>query len=648
MSRIITVHGTFAHMTVAGQNSLAGGLERQWWERESRFCDELKAELKSADGTSDIEFEPFIWTGDNSERARRIAAWRLLNRMKELEAIGEPYAVIGHSHGGSVVANALLLAARQKTRLDNLQKWITVGTPFVHLRKERFLFLRLPLIWKALFVASLMMLFMFLFNFVFEQLGQDGQREGDDWQTRALVSAALMSIPFLLFVIVAYLREWGMLFHYGGRLQKRTDDWFGERWLPLTHEGDEALRGLASLDRVEVSIFARDFAVPVLSLLSVFLLPVAYLLIVTSPATMVSVANYLKTEIYKIDEIRLTDEVRMELRIGPVRRAMREVRALREQLEDAATPDDVRGALRERIEGLRLQAREARRALRAQVPEVDKMARAQRFRQQFFTLNGQECANAELCGGGRDLAINSRLLFHLVTDEAAHLISDSETRPDGNLGYFIAALIPVLLVPLVFAVVALLLVFVVYVASRLISSVLSRMLDAVTWKEIRRSALGNDTESEVALKAAYKPYWMSADRGFLPVDVGRSVTTKSNEAAVASIAKFRDALTKFALADTPGQGPDSLLALLSWKELIHMVYFDVPEVRSLIAHSLAERDGFSLPATPGVPKSDARTPAWLMSIRNPKGGDVMRIEAVMPDDGDQPDQRKRAVATAQS
>ena len=88
---------------------------------------------------------PFVWSGENSERERRQAGSELLKVLQGLEARNETYSVVGHSHGGSVIAAALVESVARKRPLEHLKRWITVGAPFVALRKERFLFARLTL-----------------------------------------------------------------------------------------------------------------------------------------------------------------------------------------------------------------------------------------------------------------------------------------------------------------------------------------------------------------------------------------------------------------------------------------------------------------------------------------------------------------------
>jgi hypothetical protein len=158
MATIITVHGTFAHMGGEPTEVAAPGVEPQWWQRGSPTEADLEKLVQSSDGP--VRFVPFIWNGDNSVLARREAGSELLKRMQELDKDDENYCVVSHSHGGSVVSAALMEASSRGKKLSGLQRWITVGTPFVKLRKETTLFLRLTLFQKAMFVASLMLLLM--------------------------------------------------------------------------------------------------------------------------------------------------------------------------------------------------------------------------------------------------------------------------------------------------------------------------------------------------------------------------------------------------------------------------------------------------------------------------------------------------------
>ena len=82
----------------------------------------------------------FVWSGLNSETERRRAGGRLLEGLLSLERDNEAklkageaprfYHLIGHSHGGSVIWNALRFASHQGESLPHLKSWSTLGTPF--------------------------------------------------------------------------------------------------------------------------------------------------------------------------------------------------------------------------------------------------------------------------------------------------------------------------------------------------------------------------------------------------------------------------------------------------------------------------------------------------------------------------------------
>ena len=73
--------------------------------------------------------------------------------MIDLEKAERPYCLVGHSHGGSVIADALMRAAIERQPLQHLRRWITVGTPFIVPQKAGFLFSRLNRLGRAVLVA---------------------------------------------------------------------------------------------------------------------------------------------------------------------------------------------------------------------------------------------------------------------------------------------------------------------------------------------------------------------------------------------------------------------------------------------------------------------------------------------------------------
>ena len=119
----VMVHGTYA---ANDENSGSN-----WWQAGSpvsrRLRDLLPGFVRPAD-----EEEVFHWSGENSERARSKAAAKLVSHLRKLEVKGQDYHLVGHSHGGSVIWNAMKLTTLSKRPLKGLRSWTTVGTPFMH------------------------------------------------------------------------------------------------------------------------------------------------------------------------------------------------------------------------------------------------------------------------------------------------------------------------------------------------------------------------------------------------------------------------------------------------------------------------------------------------------------------------------------
>jgi hypothetical protein len=75
--------------------------------------------------------------------------------------------------------------------------------------------------------------------------------------------------------------------HYSRKGIARFDEYFGARWPGLWHKDDEAIGGLRTLGATDLPIIGREFAVPVFSAVSIFLLP-AFLLWFLSQAQLMS------------------------------------------------------------------------------------------------------------------------------------------------------------------------------------------------------------------------------------------------------------------------------------------------------------------------------------------------------------------------
>jgi len=589
MATIITVHGTFAHLASNLEHDAKVATENlRWWQPNSTFAQHTRQLIGGEHG--EVTVEAFVWSGDNSELARRAAGRRLLQKMKELEDREEPYCVVGHSHGGSVIASALMESAARRVPLNHLKKWISVGTPFVELRKERFLFFRLSILMKALFVASLMLLFMSFFSTLAELLDGGWKDTGQDQWLRYFISMGLMAMPFIVFVGITTLLDRRHLYFYRSRIIQRAREAFSSRWLPLLHPEDEAVQGLSSLRTVKFNIFHKTFAVPFLSLASVFILPLAYFYLIHSPTHMVAITNFLRDNVYATENFERVEKSVIASR-QQIRELKRNLRIAEERLERADTNLPEALSARAEIRELRERLDAVRRTLHQEHPNLVQMQRTRRFKRNFLERNGQPCEGGTLCGGGHDVLLNSRLLFHLVTDEAASWFIDEEVR-QGAFGHILRYTLPILLVPVVFGIAAILLVLLVQLIAGWISALASRWLDNLTWAEVRRSALGNDGEAEVVVGANRKPVWLDEQPSALPPDLAVKITDRSNREMIASLDKFRKAIGELALSEGQDGQLVTALDLLTWKELIHTSYFDVPEFRKLIAAAISQTDGF--------------------------------------------------------
>lgn len=274
MATLITVHGTFATGPVEGQ---------AWWQYGSPFTMRLAVLLQAESGR--ITLDPFVWNGLNSESSRRAAGGELVKKLLALESRGEPYAIIGHSHGGSVVSAALLESARSGNTLNNLQRWITVGTPFIKTERHRLLFSRLGIFGKAIYLTLLtFMVLVGLAVFV----GAD-KREWPEWVIAVLCAFG----PMAAFYAAMSIRQFRNGFRRASKTTSIAAETFGQRWLSLWHAKDEAVQSLKAVKRLDVEVFSRDFAASALNLLAIAIIPIVCLFLLTSEPLMDTVSEQL-------------------------------------------------------------------------------------------------------------------------------------------------------------------------------------------------------------------------------------------------------------------------------------------------------------------------------------------------------------------
>lgn len=591
MATVVTVHGTFVHTAgTADALNIGEPSEAQWWQQGSEFEADLKALAVGADGRP-IEVEPFTWSSVNSELDRRAAGSALLTRLRELDAQGEPYCVVGHSHGGSVVASALIESVARNRPLTHLKRWVTVGTPFVGMRKERFLFTRLTLPRKVIFVASLMLFMMFLFYVAGELFGQGFRFRNERYYTALLFNGIMMTLPVLFFYIVFRFLDGRELMGYSRTAVQRARDHYAAIWLPLCHKDDEAVQGLRYLPKVQLHFFDKDFATSMLTKASIVVLPLAYLLVVTSPTIMLAISDFLQYRVYDVQEVAASEDAAATKAREELRTLQQQMRQAREQGERGGLDPAAADEARRKASELRRQMWSRRQQIEQSFPQFAEVERAQRFKRRFLMRDRQLCEGGRLCGGGYDYALNSKLLFHVVTDELSSVVVDDGIG-GGALGGFLRVLVPVVLVPLVFAVIALGVLALIEYLARIVSSVLSRGLNYLTLSEVKRSTFGNDTEGEVVLGADLRPSWLEPVTCLLPDAVGDEITNHSNLMASQSLSKFRNAISTLAFSDEDDKG-GLITNYLSWKELVHTCYFDVPAFRAMVALAISQAEGFA-------------------------------------------------------
>ena len=246
----ITVHGT-------GDAARADhGAEPKWWEPESPFAAEL---LAAAPAGSVVE--PFVWSGANDELQRRAAAERLLKRLRAGKG-GAPIVLIGHSHGGSVIATALKFAAAKKDSLDHVTRWVTVGTPFIQMRRKWFLWERYNLFGQA--VASVLVI---IVVGVALSIVSD-LRQG--YHGNITASLTLFVPGLFVFMLMLALSQRRVRALHANNVLQRNSKLFSARWSGVSSKRDEATASLSRLAKTKLGVFDKTIlSAPIRSLVSI-------------------------------------------------------------------------------------------------------------------------------------------------------------------------------------------------------------------------------------------------------------------------------------------------------------------------------------------------------------------------------------------
>jgi hypothetical protein len=149
----------------------------------------------------------------------------------------------------------------------------------------------------------------------------------------------------------------------------------------------------------------------------------------------------------------------------------------------------------------------------------------------------------------------------------------------------------VIVILLVSTLISLAITYAVSLGGGYLSSAVSKNLNGLTWKQIRKLGFGNDAIGEVSISADSTCPWMRSEWLPLPAQLTKEISELSNKAAAASVGKFRSLLTQ--LSEKNQEAHAFLFSeYLTWDELIHCSYFNVPRFRMLVAYAIANSEGF--------------------------------------------------------
>lgn len=563
MATIILVHGTFASGPEAGE---------KWWQQDSPFERDLKQLVTGVDGR--LAIERLIWDGANSERSRREAGTQLKRRLEALEHAGERYGLIGHSHGGSVILAALLQSAYGRVMLPGLSRWLTVGTPFISFARHRVLFSRVGLLGKAVYISLLTFLSLFA---TIAWLDHGKKDTG--------LAAFITAMCFLVWLFAHLIMGW---------IADRR----------LARSGAGLMHGAAgSLFLPDLGLVSRLAYGLMLSLTAVFLTVLWF-----SP----SVASGFGARMM-FSAGTLAIMLGFHLLVAWLSRRWR-ARRLRNPKSDRnllvasfARWLPLRHPQDEAVEGLgRLHAvafpifgRDFAVAplmfaaviafpivvtLTALSPGLmNWIARGITGAYAHTTLFSSTIVQGgKLVGEGGDLAANIKFLL-----TAPVVLLFGSNSPDTQ------AILLLVFGPGIYFLGSLLLVAFARVAAMGLSNVASQMLDGLAWRQIRASAFGGDTLGEASCVATSAPAIAAAAFPALPEALAAEISRVADGAAGEAIVKLRASLNRLAFADDGRTRSDLVSEYLTWDELIHTAYFNVPRFNKLVAYTIATSDGFT-------------------------------------------------------
>ena len=259
MVKIITVHGTFA------QDSENSG--DKWWQKGSPFLKKLQDLIGEP-----LDILPFHWSGDNSEIDRRKAGAKL---SATINACTEPPVVIGHSHGGSVGVQALLMSyiRRGVKARDTIRGFLTIGMPMILFKANRNPFSQFNLLGRLLFLVGIGTALISILGGALNDTGSVFDKDIsllDQLRLRFLTiefgTAVVVFVILFLYTLRNQLRR---RFFFSNRVFKNFED----RYSAFLHSQDEAVGALANSLKLKPavlkkrSVFAGIFALMIFALI---------------------------------------------------------------------------------------------------------------------------------------------------------------------------------------------------------------------------------------------------------------------------------------------------------------------------------------------------------------------------------------------
>jgi hypothetical protein len=265
MATIFTFPGTFTQVSE--------GETRQWWETGSEFEKELRNYVSAHDG--ELRFQP-VWWGirdhpkrvENSERARRLGAKALLAQIKLLPP-NDKYVLVGHSHGGAIIAEALF---SNISRTRHLARAITIGTPFYRATANPGLLFIGGRSSQLAVVAALCSLFLMSSVVSVIYPYDEASSLGHSLWYFMLRTAALAPVYILL--VALSVRVAAKILSVLRRIPRASefDLLLNTRFVTLFDKNDEAVHGLQVLFKINPRLFDQRFARPFFYILSLLLL----------------------------------------------------------------------------------------------------------------------------------------------------------------------------------------------------------------------------------------------------------------------------------------------------------------------------------------------------------------------------------------